>query len=238
MESTSPSSSAVAAAPILAVRDLEISRGRGSGAFRLSVPDFDLAPGEAVACIGPSGCGKTTLLHAMTGIIEPRRGSVHLEGRDLTRMSSGAARALRLRRVGLVFQDFELLDYLSAGDNIMLPVRLAGDALAPARARLDELAPRLGIEPLLRRRPSRLSHGERQRVAVARALIAAPALVGGDEPTASLDPDRAADTVDLILAAARSIGASVFVVTHDPGILHRFDRVLDLGTVLAGGGHS
>ncbi len=208
------------------------SNREGSGTdiapFELHVADLALSPGETVACIGPSGAGKTTLVHLFAGILQPDAGEITLAGQRLDRMSERERRVQRASQVGLVFQEFELLDYLSALDNILLPIRLGRGDVAGARGRAQELADTLGVGQLLRRVPQRLSQGERQRVAIARALIASPALVLCDEPTGNLDPKTAGSVLDLLLSESREHDAALLMVTHDHSLLERFDRVIDV----------
>ncbi|MEM8712400.1 MAG: ABC transporter ATP-binding protein [Planctomycetota bacterium] len=202
---------------------------RAEGApFRLGVRDLRLTPGEAVACIGPSGSGKTTLVHLCAGILTPTSGEVFLAGEAIQGLSDAERRARRARAIGLVFQEFELLDYLSAMDNILLPVRLGRGDLKAARQWAADLAETLGLSGLLARVPARLSQGERQRVAIARALVTSPALVLCDEPTGNLDPDTANSVLDLLLREARGRCAALLMVTHDHSLLAAFDRVIDV----------
>ncbi len=230
-----------AIAPVVSMRRIE---HRFSSGFELSVREWDVASGAHTACIGPSGCGKTTLLRLMAGIIEPTTGSVELLGEQLSRLSSGQRRSLRLGRVGMVFQQLALLEHLSALDNILLPRLVAGGASHPDRERAQELAEATGIGLALKRKPARLSQGERQRVAICRSLVTSPELVVCDEPTGNLDPARSRSVVELLIAEADRIGATVVLVTHDHGLLDLFDRVLDLGpasgsaNVAANGGQS
>ena len=196
--------------------------------FELNVANLALGAGEAVACIGPSGAGKTTLVHLFAGILSPDSGEVTLAGQRLDRFGERERRAQRASQVGLVFQEFELLDYLSALDNMLLPIRLGRGDLSAARDRAHELAESLGVKGLLRRVPQRLSQGERQRVAIARALIASPALVLCDEPTGNLDPKTAGSVLELLLAQAKERNAALLMVTHDHSLLDRFDRVVDV----------
>jgi len=202
----------------------------GEGGFVLRVPSLRLERGERVACVGASGCGKTTLINLMAGVLVPDRGRVMLGDTALSGLAEGARRVERIRRIGMVFQEFELLEYLSARDNILLPYRLSGalplDRAARERARA--LAEELGIGSLLGRRPARLSQGERQRVAVCRALVAGPELVIADEPTGNLDPANAEGVVDLLLETVGRTDAAMLVVTHNHGLLDRFDRVIRL----------
>lgn len=201
-----------------------------SGAFTLRVPSLDIAPGERVACVGQSGCGKTTLINLMSGVLVPDKGEVLLGETTLSRLSHTERRAQRLSRIGMVFQEFELLDYLSALDNIMLPYRLSGrlGGVHQARKRALELASDLGVRQLLNRKPARLSQGERQRVAVCRALVTGPEIVIADEPTGNLDPDNALGVVDLLSQSAMRTGAALLVVTHNHELLSAFDRVIHL----------
>jgi len=199
------------------------------GDFELTVDDLSARPGEAVACIGPSGCGKTTLVNLIAGIIVPDRGTVELGGSPLSTLTERERRARRIREIGLVFQEFELLEYLTALDNVLLPYHVS-DALtldAEVNSRARELAQAIGILPFLSRKPQRLSQGERQRVALCRALVTGPQLLMCDEPTGNLDPENSDTIVDLLLRQARERGATVFMVTHDHALLDRFDRVIE-----------
>jgi putative ABC transport system ATP-binding protein len=203
-------------------------RYRG-GDFELRVPELRLEAGERVAVIGPSGSGKTTLLHLVAGIALPERGRVTTAGAELSALGDAARRAFRAGHVGLVFQEFELLEYLSVLDNILLPYRI-NPALrldTPARARARALADGVGLGEKLGRAPARLSHGERQRAALCRALVTEPALVLADEPTGNLDPDNKERALDALFAYADRSGAALLTVTHDHDLLPRFQRVID-----------
>ena len=194
---------------------------------RLSI---DRAP---TAIIGPSGCGKTTLLRLIAGVLRPNQGEVRVLDQTVSALSDARARAFRIRHIGLVFQEFELVDYLNARDNILLPFRISGalkldDA---ARRRVDELAEATGITKLLDARPAMLSQGERQRVAICRALVTNPSLLLADEPTGSLDPDNQAKIVKLLRDAAQQADATLVMVTHDHALLDHFDRVIDLPAI-------
>lgn len=198
--------------------------------FRLRSPPFQVAAGRSLALVGPSGCGKSTLLSLLSGERVPDEGSIHFGELRIDALDDRARRRFRITTVGLVFQEFRLLEYLTVLDNILLPCRLhpALPLDAAMRRRARELADRLGIGQLLRRRPERLSHGERQRVAAARALLARPRLLLADEPTGNLDPSAKERLLDEFLALAREEAASVVVATHDHGLLARYDAVLDL----------
>eukprot|EP00913_Durusdinium_trenchii_P006335 g5947.t1 len=196
----------------------------GRDRFSLKLDGIEIAPGQDTACIGPSGCGKSTLLRLLTGILVPDRGSVTLAGEAISAASESRRRALRVSRVGMVFQQFALLEYLSAMDNILVPYRVSGALRLDreVRDRARSLAGELGIGALLKRKPARLSQGERQRVAVCRALVTRPGLIVCDEPTGNLDPARSRATVELIVREARASGATVLLVTHDHGLLDGF----------------
>lgn len=198
--------------------------------FELTINDLTIDTQQPTAIIGPSGSGKTTLLRLITGILRPTRGSMRVLGRNLSDMTDKQARAFRITNVGLVFQDFELIDYLDARDNILLPFRITHELTlnADARTRAEELAEATGIAHLLRARPNELSQGERQRVAICRALVTKPGLLLADEPTGSLDPENQKKIVDLLHMTAKHSGAGLVMVTHDHELLDDFDRVIHL----------
>ena len=197
-----------------------------AGGFGVHLPRLELAAGKALALAGPSGAGKSTLLRLLTGLLAPTAGSVCLGAAQMNAMTHEARRAFRLQHIGLVFQDFALLDYLTVAENILLPHQFRGDAGAAAHSKMQELTQRLHIDRYLDKRVSQLSQGERQRVAVARALVHQPQFVFADEPTASLDPARGRIVVDLLLEDARQRSACLVMVTHDPNLLPLFDQTL------------
>jgi ABC-type lipoprotein export system ATPase subunit len=178
---------------------------------------------EAVALMGPSGCGKTTLLQMIGLLDRPDAGTVRLGGRDAWAAGAGIRAELRLTWLGFVFQQNNLLDHLSARENVALPAWRATGARRPALARADELLERLGLAGRARARASELSIGEAQRVAVARALVNRPRLLLADEPTGSLDAASAAAVMDALVGAAE---VAVLVVTHDPEVAARAHRTL------------
>jgi putative ABC transport system ATP-binding protein len=199
------------------------------GPFVLRVPGLTVEPGATVAIVGPSGCGKTSLLHLIAGITVPQAGSIVVDDTDVSALSDADRRAFRIQRIGLVFQEFELLEYLSVLDNILLPHRIT-PALAldrTVRDRAAALAEGVGIGDKLRRYATRLSHGEKQRVAVCRALLTQPRLLLADEPTGNLDPSNKGRVLDILLDYARESGATLLTVTHDMDLVDRFDRVVD-----------
>ncbi len=205
--------------------------------FALRLPAFSAQPGESVAIVGPSGCGKTTLLRLISGILQPRSGTVRVAGEVLSGAPFPVRQRFRLSRVGLVFQEFELLDYLSSRENVLLPYRIS-DALtidAAAERRADDLMAQTGIAAHRDRYPDLLSQGERQRVALCRALVTEPSLILADEPTGSLDPDNQARSVALLREQSRAADATLIMVTHDPEVLDGFDRVVKLPDLLERG---
>ena len=218
---------------MIEIRDLDFRYGEGD--FALRVPELVVERGERVALIGPSGSGKTTLLHLIAGIALPRAGRIATDGVALPDLDDAARREFRIRRIGLVFQEFELLEYLSVLDNILLPCRIS-PALpldAAARERAVALAHGVGIGEKLDRMAERLSQGEKQRVAVCRALLVAPGLILADEPTGNLDPDNKERVLDILIERAQQSGATLITVTHDRDLLERFERVIDFRELLS-----
>jgi putative ABC transport system ATP-binding protein len=201
----------------------------GDQGFALRIDELRVAAGESVALVGPSGSGKTTLLHLVAGILAPDVGEVRVGGENLASLDDARRRAFRVGQIGLVFQEFELLEYLSVLDNILLPYRIhPALRLDPAaRERARGLAQRLDIGDKLARRPGSLSQGERQRAAVCRALVTDPSLLLADEPTGNLDPVNTGRVLDALFELAAESGATLLTVTHDRELLPRFDRVLD-----------
>jgi ABC-type lipoprotein export system ATPase subunit len=203
------------------------------GTFRLAVDELRIVAGQSVAFIGPSGSGKTTLLHLAAGIITPKNGRIFTGGHEVSALPDGARRDFRIRHVGLVFQEFELLEYLDVNDNILLPYRINRSLTlnGEVRRRARELADDVGIGDKLDRDVRRLSQGERQRVALCRALLADPQLVLADEPTGNLDPENKELVLDILFRHARN--ATLVTVTHDHTVLDRFDRVIDFAELAA-----
>ena len=197
--------------------------------FTLDIESLEVPLGQRVAVIGPSGSGKTTLLHLIAGVEVPLAGTVEINGARISGMSDAARRAYRIGQCGMVFQNFELLDYLSVLDNVLLPLRisLSHRVTTELLERARELAGFVGIGDKLSRYPGQLSQGERQRVAVSRALLLQPPLLLADEPTGNLDPANRTLVLDLLLDYARERNATLITVTHDENILQRFDRVIN-----------
>ena len=189
---------------------------------------FDVAKGEAVAVVGASGSGKSTLLGLLAGLDTPTSGSVHIAGEDLFALDEDGRAALRARLVGFVFQSFNLLPAMTALENVMLPLELAGESGAAATAKA--LLERVGLGGRLTHYPKQLSGGEQQRVAIARAFATRPALLLADEPTGNLDEATGAAIIDLMFELNRERGTTLILVTHDMELSRRCGRALRLAT--------
>jgi putative ABC transport system ATP-binding protein len=199
--------------------------GRGETAVHaLTGIDVAFARGEFTAIMGPSGSGKSTLMHCLAGLDTASAGQVWLGDTELTRLGDAELTVLRRQRIGFVFQAFNLLPVLSALDNIVLPLQLAG--LRPDRAWLDAVIERLGLRERLGHRPHELSGGQQQRVAIARALLARPDVVFADEPTGNLDSRSGAEVLALLRSSVKETGQTVVMVTHDPTAAAYADRVV------------
>lgn len=200
--------------------------------FRLSVPELRIAAGERCAVIGTSGAGKTTLLKLTAGIAIPRSGRIRVDGVQVHDLDDRERRNFRISRIGFVFQELELLDYLNVLDNIVHTYRINRVLKLNRRVweRAAELAEAAGLAGKLGRMPRELSQGERQRVAVCRALLPEPGLILADEATGNLDPANKNRILDLLFRMAERSGATLVAVTHDHELLPHFDRVIDVCT--------
>jgi len=187
---------------------------------------FAVAPGEAVAIVGASGSGKSTLLGLMAGLDLPSHGAIKLGGQDLAALDEDGRATLRGRLLGFVFQSFQLLPALTALENAMLPLELAG--LADARASATGMLERVGLGHRLGHYPKHLSGGEQQRVALARAFAVRPKLLLADEPTGNLDADTGGEIIDLMFEMNREAGTTLVLVTHDEALAHRCGRTIRL----------
>ena len=190
--------------------------------------NLSVAPGEFVAVMGPSGCGKSTLLHLVGGLDRPTEGRVRIDGADLTTLDDARLTELRRRRIGFVFQFFNLIPVLDATENAALPLTLDGVKPAEARAKASEWLTKVGLGNRLRNRPDQLSGGQQQRVAIARALVADPALVLADEPTGNLDTRASDEIAGLLKQVSDAWGRAVVMVTHDPRLAAYADRIIFL----------
>jgi ABC-type lipoprotein export system ATPase subunit len=216
------------------IRSLEFHYRTGD--FGLLIPEFSAAAGEKVAVIGPSGAGKTTLLNLIAGILTPVKGEVRVGEVRVDALSDAQRRDFRITRIGFVFQDFELLDYLNVLDNILHPYRITQALMLDksVRERAVSLAEAMDIHDKLKRFTEDLSQGERQRVAICRALLPRPKLILADEATGNLDPRNKTRILDLLFDSIEEHGATLLAVTHDHELLGRFDRVIDFQTFQAG----
>lgn len=207
-----------------------------NGEFRLNILNFEVNRGEKVAVIGPSGSGKTTLLNLVAGIFLPQMGSIRFGDMEVTQLSDTARRDFRITNIGFVFQDFELLDYLNVQDNILHPYRITSalQLNRQVRDRAVALAQEMGIGDKLRRQSTELSHGEKQRTAICRALLPQPKLILADEATGNLDPANKIKILDLLFRSTAAHDATLLAVTHDHELLKRFDRVIDFQTFQGG----
>jgi putative ABC transport system ATP-binding protein len=207
-----------------------LSKQYGTGVSQVSALrsiDLVVERGAFVAIMGPSGCGKSTLLNVLAGLDRPTAGEVWLDGERIDELGEAALARLRRRKVGFVFQSFNLIPTLSAGENVELPLRLVGRRRRDARRTADRLLADLGIENRRNTAPAVLSGGEQQRVALARALANAPDIVFADEPTGNLDSAAARDVLGL-LRSVRDRGQTLLVVTHDARVAAAADRVITL----------
>jgi ABC-type lipoprotein export system ATPase subunit len=212
--------------PALTVRDLAFSYHR-RGPVAVSLADLELAPGEQMLLRGGSGSGKSTLLHLIAGLLDPQAGRVLIAGRDIHALRGARRDRFRGRSIGMIFQTFNLLHGFSALENVMAALMFSDVPRAEHRPLARRLLEQLGIDRP-GADPDRLSVGQQQRVAVARAVACGPALVLADEPTASLDPDNAATAMDLIQDLCRQRSAALLCVSHDPAMSGRFQRSREL----------
>jgi putative ABC transport system ATP-binding protein len=221
MNSTTGSLDVQGSGPIVEGRDLVLSFGETPA---LRGANFSVAPGEIVAIMGPSGSGKSTLLHCLAGILVPSSGSVSFEGRRIDAMTDKARSKLRRDHLGFVFQFGQLVPELTAEENVALPLLLSGmrrhQALEEARRWFE----RLDLEGMELHRTGEMSGGQSQRVALARSLVAGPAVLFADEPTGSLDSLNGERVMDLLTTTARAQGTTVIIVTHEPRVAAYADR--------------
>ncbi len=194
----------------------------------LDCPGLSVAPGQVVAVVGPSGSGKSTLLRILTGVLLPTAGTVTIDGVELTQLSVGGRARFRRDRLGVVFQDPELLDELDVAENVALPIVLGGRPRREALVLASEQLARVGLASQVGGSPQTLSRGEAMRVAVARALVSGPRAVIADEPTASLDRANALTISRLLVDHARAAGAATVIASHDPEVVALCDEVVDL----------
>ncbi len=203
----------------------------GTGATAVTALDhinLTIKPGEFVAIMGPSGCGKSTLLHLLGGLDKPTEGKVLLEGTPIEDMSDDKLTELRRRKMGFIFQFFNLIPVLTATENAALPITLDGIKPAEAKAKATEWLTRFGLGDRLNNRPDQLSGGQQQRVAIARALVAEPTLILADEPTGNLDTRAGDEIASLLSKVSQEYNRTVVMVTHDARIAAYADRIIFL----------
>lgn len=217
--------------PILKIKDV-VYQWSGPSAFSLTVTDLTIAKGESVLLLGESGSGKSTFLSLICGTILPDSGHIEISQTDIASLPSGARDRFRAEQIGVIFQQFNLLPFGTAGDNILLPLRFApnrrkraGDAAQVAAKMCSALGLPAGVVDV---KAAALSVGQQQRVAVARALIGQPPLIIADEPTSALDAGSQSAFLDLLFEQANSQGTSLLMVSHDPRLGDRFDRVIHM----------
>ncbi|TWU20420.1 Lipoprotein-releasing system ATP-binding protein LolD [Novipirellula galeiformis] len=195
----------------------------------LDIPKFEINAGEQVALIGQSGGGKTTLLHLIAGLLTPDSGSIRLVGTELTKLSEQGRDRFRASTIGYVFQTFNLLPAFTAIENVRLGMTFGHGRMNPSRA--DELLARVGLADRAHYRPSQLSVGQQQRVAIARSLAGKPRLLLCDEPTANVDPVSAENVLDLIRSSCQEENVAMLMVTHSMDVAERFDRIEKLDQI-------
>jgi putative ABC transport system ATP-binding protein len=215
--------------PVISVKNLAKTYVVGEVTVRaLRGCDFDVEPGEFVAVTGPSGSGKSTLMHILGCLDRPTSGNYFLDGKDVSKMSKDDLAAVRNRKIGFVFQQFNLLARTTALDNVMLPLTYGGVRGRQRREQTEEALQKVGLGDRMHHRPNELSGGQQQRVAIARALVNNPAIVLADEPTGALDSKTGAEIIGLFQRLHREFGQTVIYVTHDPFIARHTERVVRL----------
>ena len=215
------------AEPVIVCEDVHVRLGAAAAAVHvLKGIDLVVAAGERLSLVGPSGSGKSTLLMTIAGLERPQRGRLKVAGADLTGLGEDALARLRGRAIGIVFQSFHLIPNMTALENVAVPLELAGAADAFGKAK-NELVD-IGLGDRLDHYPAQLSGGEQQRVAIARALVPEPAILLADEPTGNLDAATGGLIADLLFSASEKRGTTLVLVTHDPTLANRSDRVVGL----------
>jgi len=215
--------------PIVSLRGVE--KVIDTGTHRVEILrgiDLDIEPGERLAIMGASGSGKSTLLGMLAGLDAPSAGSIHIDGEEITHLNEDQLADLRGRKIGFVFQSYQLIATLTAEENVLLPAELAGEASAQAVERVRMLLDTVGLSGRRDHYPVQLSGGEQQRVALARAFIRRPPLLVADEPTGNLDSRNGAQVLDLLLSMNRNEGATLVLVTHDRELAASASRIITL----------
>ena len=226
--------------PAIQLSETDFCWGAKTNNFRIQVKNFRLEKSESVILVGPSGSGKSTLLSLICGIVKPQNGDIKILGKDLEKMSNSEKDKFRADNIGIIFQQFNLLPYLSALDNVLLPLEFSKSrktSLGKTKEKLNAEAKRLlkslGIEPetIGGQKAATLSIGQQQRVAAARAFIGSPNMIIADEPTSSLDEETQDKFLEQLFSQKQITGASLLMVSHNPRIANRFDRLIKLDNI-------
>jgi putative ABC transport system ATP-binding protein len=224
---------------VLQTKELKKYYGSGGTTVRaLDGVDFSVEEGEFVAIIGTSGSGKSTLLHMMGGLDQPTSGFVHVGGQDIFSLKADALTIFRRRRIGFVFQSYNLVPVLNVYENIVLPIELDGNSVDTAY--VDMVIATLGLTEKIKNLPSQLSGGQQQRVAIARALAAKPAIILADEPTGNLDSKTSLDVLGLLKVSGEKFGQTIVMITHNEELAQMAVRIVRLedGRIVSGGGRN
>ncbi len=214
------------------IRYQSVHKNFGAGPTRVEVLrgfDLEIPAGQMCSIMGPSGSGKSTILHLAAGLVSPDSGSIFVGGRDIAKLDEDELTTLRRRDVAVVFQVFNLLPFLSAYDNVALPLRLDNVERNEERRRVEEALELVGISHRRNHKPAQMSGGESQRIAIARALVISPSIVLADEPTGNLDSAASRQIIDLLRDLNETLGVTMMVVTHDPVWAACCDRIVRLG---------
>lgn len=218
----------VTSAPAIKASNITLNLGQGEAAVAiLRGIDLEVPTGQTLALLGPSGSGKSSLMAVLAGLERASGGTLCVTGQDFTTLDEDALAATRRGRIGIVLQAFHLLPTMTAVENVAIPLELAGETDAAARAAAELAA--VGLGHRLGHYPAQLSGGEQQRVAIARAIAPRPSLIFADEPTGNLDAATGADVIDLLFARRAATDATLVIITHDPALAARCDRVVTLG---------
>lgn len=210
---------------VLETKNLKKYYGEGESLVKaLNGVDFDVEQGEFVAIVGTSGSGKSTLLHMLGGLDTPTSGSVIVEGKDISRLKKDALAIFRRRKIGFIFQNYNLVPVLNVYENIVFPIELDGNKIDTGY--VDRVIKALGLESKINSIPSQLSGGQQQRVAIARALAAKPAIILADEPTGNLDSGTSRDVLGLLKVTSRQFEQTIVMITHNEGIAQMADRMI------------
>jgi putative ABC transport system ATP-binding protein len=227
---TAPAAEAVPtspAGPVVSARDLTRRYGEGDTAVdALRGVSLDVPRGHLTAVMGPSGSGKSTLMHILAGLDKPTSGEVAIAGTEISKLNDTELTKLRRKHIGFIFQFFNLLPMLTAEENVVLPLSLAGEK--PDKAWVDELMEKIGIADRRKHRPSELSGGQQQRVAIGRALVSRPSIVFADEPTGNLDSKTSGEILDLLNESVQELGQTIVMVTHEARAAAIAQRILFL----------